>query len=69
MGGLELTDRQLALLIDLVALERAGMIFGGDVLQLVIGSRTREVNLDAVVTPAGHGAVKALASRRKVLAP
>ena len=65
----ELTDRQLALLMDLAALQESGMIFGGDALILTLNGKQQSVLLDPVVTEKGLGAVKALASRRTVLRP
>ncbi len=66
----DLTDRQLALLMDLAALQDAGMVFAG--AELVYTSRSgrnNSVQLDPVVTEKGRGAVKALASRRTILRP
>ncbi|MEM6623911.1 MAG: hypothetical protein AAF674_16915 [Pseudomonadota bacterium] len=63
----DLTDRQLALLMDLAALEDAGLIEPPSTLTIKMGRQSHSVDLDGVLTERGRGSVRALASRSRVL--
>lgn len=69
MTDTKLTDRQLSLLMDLVALERAGMIQNHDNWAYFYDFVDREqaIDLPPTVTDLGRETVKEIIETRKVL--